>query len=134
MVEGVDQAHLRRGPGHYAGSPLPGQGGNMAIAGHRTTYGAPFYRLDELEPGDVIRITTRDGEFVYEVTDSEVVAPTRVDVLDDFGDDRLTLTACNPRYPALLWGLATAASAVAIWLSGRQWRRWPAYALGWSHP
>lgn len=100
VVEGVSQNDLRRGPGHYPGTPLPGQAGNAAIAGHRTTYGAPFYRLDELEPGDVLRVTTRDGEFEYEVTGSEVVEPTRVDVLDDFGDDRLTLTTCNPRYSA----------------------------------
>lgn len=97
VVEGVSQRDLRRGPGHYPGTPLPGQAGNAAIAGHRTTYGAPFYRLDELEPGDVIRVTTREGEFEYKVTGNEVVAPTRVDVLDDFGDDRLTLTTCNPR-------------------------------------
>lgn len=186
VVEGVSQPDLRRGPGHYPGTPLPGQAGNAAIAGHRTTYGAPFYRLDELEPGDVIRVTTGGGEFGYQVIGSEVVAPTRVDVLDDFGDDRLTLTTCNPRYsaaqrlivtarldrppaaasadaddrpipptaapaealtagseiggsldgssaalfPALLWGLSTASTAAVIWLAGRRWRRWPAYALG----
>lgn len=100
VVEGVGQQDLRRGPGHYPGTPLPGQAGNAAIAGHRTTYGAPFYRLDELGPGDVIRVTTASGRFSYEVTDSEVVPPTRVDVLEDFGDDRLTLTTCNPRYSA----------------------------------
>ena len=100
VVEGVGQSDLRKGPGHYPGTPLPGRPGNAAIAGHRTTYGAPFFRLDELRPGDVITVTTRDGRFRYIVGGTEVVEPSRVDVLDDFGDDRLTLTTCNPRYSA----------------------------------
>jgi sortase A len=100
VVSGVEVADLKRGPGHYPDSPLPGQPGNAAIAGHRTTYGAPFNRLDELEPGDEILVTTVQGAFRYEVRDTLIVNPDQIEVLDDFGDDRLTLTACHPKYSA----------------------------------
>jgi sortase A len=100
VVEGVAIPDLKKGPGHYPGSPLPGQPGNAAIAGHRTTYGAPFNRIDELKPGDEILITTVQGSFRYEVREQLVVKPDQVEVLDDFGDDRLTLTACHPKYSA----------------------------------
>jgi len=100
VVEGVSVSDLKRGPGHYPDSPMPGQPGNAAIAGHRTTYGAPFNRIDELDPGDEILVTTRQGSFRYEVSDTQVVSPDEVEVLDDFGDNRLTLTACNPKYSA----------------------------------
>jgi sortase A len=100
VVEGVQVSDLKRGPGHYPNSPLPGQPGNAAIAGHRTTYGAPFNRLDELEAGDEILVTTVQGAFRYEVREQLIVNPDQVEVLDDFGDDRLTLTACHPKYSA----------------------------------
>jgi sortase A len=100
VVEGVDVADLKKGPGHYPGSPLPGQPGNAAIAGHRTTYGAPFNRLDELAEGDEILVTTVQGSFRYQVREQLIVNPDQVEVLDDFGDDRLTLTACHPKYSA----------------------------------
>ncbi|HEV7760348.1 MAG TPA: class E sortase [Acidimicrobiales bacterium] len=100
VVEGVSVADLKRGPGHYPGSPMPGQPGNAAIAGHRTTYGAPFNRIDELNPGDEILVTTLQGAFRYEVFDQQIVSPDTVEVLNDFGDNRLTLTACNPKYSA----------------------------------
>jgi sortase A len=108
IVEGVDKADLKKGPGHYPGTPLPGQAGNSAIAGHRTTYGAPFNRIDELVPGDEIAVTTPQGEFTYVVipapgaTDQAwwVVDPSQVEVLADAGDNRLTLTACHPKYSA----------------------------------
>jgi sortase A len=100
VVEGVDVADLKKGPGHYPGSPLPGQTGNAAIAGHRTTYGAPFNRIDELNEGDEILVTTVQGSFRYEVREQLIVAPDQVEVLDDFGDTRLTLTACHPKYSA----------------------------------
>jgi sortase A len=63
VVEGVSLADLRKGPGHYPETPLPGEAGNAAIAGHRTTYGAPFKRLDELAPGDKIEVITARGAF-----------------------------------------------------------------------
>jgi sortase A len=100
VVEGVSVADLKRGPGHYPGSPLPGQAGNAAIAGHRTTYGAPFFRLDELDTGDEILVTTLQGSFRYEVAETQIVSSRAVEVLNDFGDNRLTLTACHPKYSA----------------------------------
>jgi sortase A len=100
VVEGVGVPDLKKGPGHYPGTPLPGQVGNASIAGHRTTYGAPFYRLNELEPGDPILITTREGSFRYRVDATTVVKPTQVEVLAPSKDARLTLTTCNPRFSA----------------------------------
>ncbi|MDQ2678100.1 MAG: class E sortase [Actinomycetota bacterium] len=108
IVEGVSKADLKKGPGHYPGTPLPGQKGNSGIAGHRTTYGAPFNRIDELNPGDEIRIATPQGEFTYEVIPAPgqttqawyAVAPSDVGVLADVGDNRITLTACHPKYSA----------------------------------
>jgi sortase A len=107
MVEGVSKADLRKGPGHYPGTPLPGQPGNSGIAGHRTTYGAPFNRIDELAPGDEVIVTTVQGRFVYRVVPAPgtdrawfVVDPTDVSVLDPTGDNRITLTACHPEYSA----------------------------------
>src|SRR5581483_10360279 len=72
VVQGVGVSDLQKGPGHYPNSPMPGQPGNAAIAGHRTTYGAPFYRLDELTAGDQILITTWEGAFKYAVRESRV--------------------------------------------------------------
>ncbi|MGH9156950.1 MAG: class E sortase [Acidimicrobiales bacterium] len=100
VVEGVGLGDLKRAPGHYPTTPLPGQPGNAAIAGHRTTYGAPFYNLDELDTGDEILVTTRQGHFRYEVTESKVVRPSETSVLDATPDNRLTLTTCEPRFSA----------------------------------
>lgn len=100
VVEGVALSDLRRGPGHYAGTPLPGQPGNSSIAGHRTTYGAPFFRLDEMKPGDPILVSTVQGAFRYEVRRVFVVRPNQVDVLNSTPGDQLTLTTCNPRFSA----------------------------------
>ncbi len=102
VVEGVGTSDLEKGPGHYPGSPLPGQAGNAAIAGHRTTYGAPFYRLNELKPGDDIIISTRDSPkpWVYQVMFSHTVDPSDVSVLNPTPDNRLTLTTCTPRFSA----------------------------------
>ena len=71
VVEGTNTPDLRKGPGHYIGTPLPGQAGNAAIAGHRTTYGHPFYNLDSVKVGDPIVLTTLQGIFVYD-TDEEL--------------------------------------------------------------
>lgn len=120
-VEGVDLTWLRDGPGHFPGTSWPGQEGNAALAGHRTTYGAPFHRVDELDPGDEILVETIQGEFRYEVMargelaedmpigiedpeDAEeghfIIGPSDSWILDDYGDDRLTLMACHPKYSA----------------------------------
>ncbi|MGH9086203.1 MAG: class E sortase [Acidimicrobiales bacterium] len=98
VVEGVSLRDLKKGPGHYSETPLPGQKGNAAIAGHRTTYGAPFSRIDELEAGDAVFVETVQGEFRYLVSEQQIISPTQVEVLDDKGDNRLTLTACHPKY------------------------------------
>jgi sortase A len=100
VVQGVGLADLKKGPGHYPTTPMPGQPGNAAIAGHRTTYGAPFFDLNELAAGDPILVTTQQGRFRYEVTGSKVVSPNETSVLDASRDNRLTLTTCNPRFSA----------------------------------
>lgn len=108
IVEGVSQADLRRGPGHYPDSAAPGEIGNFAVAGHRTTYGAPFSGLDALDPGDAIVIETADTYFTYVVDDTDVVHPTRLDVVLPVPeapgrsptDALMTFTTCHPRYAA----------------------------------
>jgi sortase A len=100
FVEGTGTAELRRGPGHYSGTPMPGQPGNAALAGHRTTYGAPFNQLDRLRPGDPILITTSLGSFRYDVRRSFVVKPSDVWVIAPTPGDQLTLTTCTPRFSA----------------------------------
>lgn len=100
VVEGVGVAQLATGPGHYPGTPLPGEVGNAAIAGHRTTHGRPFYNLQALVPGDQVDLTTAQGIFVFDVRQQSVVVPTDVSVLDPTPTAQLTLTTCNPRYSA----------------------------------
>lgn len=111
MVEGVDLSYLSEGPGHFPGTPFPGQAGNAALAGHRTTWKAPFNRIDELSPGDMITIQTPQGEFTYKVEPAagepslgyRIVTPTSTDILDQpapGGDNTLTLMACHPKYSA----------------------------------
>ncbi len=100
VVAGVSVDDLRRGPGHYPDTPLPGQYGNAAIAGHRMTYGRPFQHIDDLDPGDEIVVTTLAGRFVYEVTGTEIVEPTDTDVVATTNPDiaELTLTSCHPKW------------------------------------
>src|SRR5271163_4306743 len=100
VVEGTNTPDLRKGPGHYIGTPLPGQAGNSSIAGHRTTYGHPFYNLDSVKVGDPIVVTTLQGIFVYDATKSFVVSPSDTTVVDNVIANQLTLTTCNPRFSA----------------------------------
>jgi sortase A len=125
VVEGVQVGDLRNGPGHYQATALPGHAGNTGIAGHRTTYGAPFSRIDELVPGDEFTVETVQGVHRYRVLPAGrafdvsenpnvgftvepgsenlghiIVRPQDTWVLGDFGDDRITLTACHPKYSA----------------------------------
>ena len=105
IVEGVTPEVLKRGPGRYPGTAMPGEKGNFAIAGHRTTYGAPFFHLDLLQRGDVIDVVDRDGkEWTYVVRKQEVVNPgdTWTVGSDPLGRGRptLTLTTCYPRFSA----------------------------------
>ena len=100
FVQGTGGGDLRKGPGHYPETPLPGERGTVAIAGHRTTYGAPFRRLDGLDPGDRIELAMPYGGFTYRVERTRIVPPTAVWVTRRVGHDRLVLSACHPLYSA----------------------------------
>ena len=122
IVEGTGTSDLEKGPGHYPGTAFPGQVGNFAVAGHRTTYLHPFYNINELRRGDAIVLETKTMWFTYRVEDSpptkgyphvpyqEIVNPTDVAVaypVPDQSDPNakpslkmLTFTSCNPRYSA----------------------------------
>lgn len=116
VMRDVDVESLKVGPGHYGRTARPGFDGNSAIAGHRTTYGAPFGQVDELDPGDEVIVYSADGRFTYVVLDPAdafgdrlddvnevdgghvVVDPDDTWVVADFGDTRLTLTSCHPEF------------------------------------
>jgi sortase A len=100
VVEGTDTGDLRKGPGHYPDTPLPGERGTSAIAGHRTTYGAPFRNVDNLKGGQVIVIDMPDGRFVYRVERVTIVDDQDLSVLEPVGYRRLLLSACHPLYSA----------------------------------
>jgi len=157
FVQGVSVDDLKQGPGHYPQTPMPGQAGNAAIAGHRTTYGAPFNRIDEIEAGDEIIVTTVQGRFRYRMTEQRIVDPSDVEVLDPVpGANLLTLTSCHPKYsarqriivraelvgeplpavvaqpqpPAARDGVAAEPTIDGSSLSGETGARWPAVAWG----
>jgi sortase A len=98
FVQGTATEQLKRGAAHYTSTPLPGQRGNAAIAGHRTTYGAPFSNIDKIAVGDEIVVETVQGSFTYKAIGTRIVAPSEVSVLESDGRNLLTLTACHPRY------------------------------------
>jgi sortase A len=99
VVQGTAENDLAKGPGHYLGTPLPGQYGNVAIAGHRTTYGAPFWALNELRSGDRIFLTDTTGRtWIYQVTGHIVVTPDELSAIGPLQGYYLTLTTCNPRF------------------------------------
>ncbi len=99
VVQGTAENDLAQAPGHYLGTPLPGEYGNVAIAGHRTTYGAPFWDLNELTSGDRILLTGPTGHtWTYVVTGHMVVPPSDTSVIDPLNGYYLTLTTCNPRF------------------------------------
>jgi sortase A len=100
IVQGTDDVDLEEGPGHYASTAFPGMGQTVAIAGHRTTYLAPFRFLNDLRAGDRIIVTMPYGRFTYTVQYLRIVQPTDISVIDDVGYDRLVLSACNPLYSA----------------------------------
>ena len=99
VAEGTDTETLRTGPGHYAGTGLPGLRRTVALAGHRTTYLAPFAEIDDLERGDPIVLTMPYGRFTYRVESTRIVDPTAVWVTER-GHDRLVLTSCHPPFSA----------------------------------
>ena len=105
VVEGIDPEILKQGPGHYPDTAAPGRPGNFAVAGHRTTYGAPFYHLDQLRTGDEIHVVDRQQQtWVYRVTETRVVLPDETWVVGpdplQTGSPVLTLTTCEPRFSA----------------------------------
>lgn len=100
VVEGTDTEDLRKGPGHYPETPLPGEPGTAAIAGHRTTYGAPFRHIDDLRRGDRILVETPFGRYSYRVERTKVVDDQDRSVLARVGHQRLVLSACHPLYSA----------------------------------
>jgi sortase A len=100
FVEGTDTASLQKGPGHYPSTAFPGQGRTVAIAGHRTTYLAPFNDIDEIDDGDEITLEMPYADLTYTVQKHEIVDPTDVYVIEDRGYERLVLSACHPKYSA----------------------------------
>ncbi len=100
VVEGTDESSLEKGPGHYPQTALPGQGQTVGVAGHRTTYLAPFRHIDALRPGDRIILSMPYGRFTYVVQYHRIVLPTALWVIRNVGYERLVLSACNPLYSA----------------------------------
>jgi sortase A len=100
VVEGTGSGDLQRGPGHYPDTPLPGLSGTVAIAGHRTTYLAPFRHVDDVKPGDQIVLEMPYGRFTYQVQRTRIVKPSAVWITQPVGYPRLVLSACHPLYSA----------------------------------
>ncbi|MEU0564700.1 class E sortase [Nonomuraea sp. NPDC005983] len=108
VVEGVDAEHLKKGPGHYPGSALPGQIGNFVISGHRTTYAAPFNEIDKLQRDDEIIVDAREARYTYRVTAQNIVDPSEISAIapvpgkPDTKPIRayITLSTCHPEYSA----------------------------------
>lgn len=98
VVQGTDDETLKKGPGHYAASALPGEGHLIYIAGHRTTYLAPFAEIDKIRVGDYIRFELPYATFTYRATRHYIVAASAVSALKDTGSEILRLQACHPRF------------------------------------
>jgi sortase A len=100
FVQGTDTSSLQKGPGHYPETPFPGQGGTVGIAGHRTTYLAPFRHIDSMQMDDPITLEMPYGTFIYRVEKIEIVDPSQVGIVHPVDHERLVLTACHPLYSA----------------------------------
>jgi len=101
VVQGTDEGTLRKGPGHYPATEFPGQGGTVAVAGHRTTYLAPFRTINQLKRGDRIVLKMPYGTFTYSVEKTQVVGPNALWITHNVrGEERLVLSACHPLYSA----------------------------------
>jgi sortase A len=98
VVNGTEVADLRRGPGRHLKSFMPGEHKLVYIAGHRTTYLAPFSHIDELRPGDKIYLELPYASFVYRVTGHRIVDDNDLSVLESHGHEELVLQACHPRF------------------------------------
>jgi sortase A len=125
LMQGTDTATLQEGPGHYAVTPLPGEPGTVAVAGHRTTYLAPFRHIDEIEDGDEVRLELPYAAFTYVVQKHEVVNPGEVEIIDPVGYPQLVLTACHPLHSAAQrWAVFARLSRIDTFaISGEG--RWP---------
>jgi len=100
VVQGTDTSSLQKGPGHYPDTPLPGEGGTTAFAGHRTTYLAPFRHIDSLHRGDEVTLEMPYATLVYRISQTKIVDPGDVGIVHKVGYERLVLTACHPLYSA----------------------------------
>ena len=100
VVFGATNKKLEYGPGYILGTSLPGTGGNFAVAGHRTTYGAPFGNLDRVQVGETIIFQTNTNQYKYKIIEVKIVSPEDNYVLENYGDDRITLTTCHPKFSA----------------------------------
>ncbi|HEX3050068.1 MAG TPA: sortase [Aggregatilineaceae bacterium] len=97
IYEGDDWYTLQKGVGHYANGINPGDTGNMVLTAHNDIYGEPFKRIQELEPGDEVRVQASNGRwYTYVVSDKQVVEPTYTDVLNQTGQPIVTLITCHP--------------------------------------
>ena len=124
MVEGTDTSTLQKGPGRYPETSFPGQGRTIGVAGHRTTYLAPFRQINEIQDGDEIRLEMPYGTFTYTVQKHEIVDPSQVEIVDDVGYERLVLTACHPLYSAAQrWAVFAELTDVSLFAtSDRKWQ------------
>lgn len=100
LIQGADTSDLREGPGHWPETPMPGLGGNFVVSGHRTTYGAPFFKLDKLVEGDEIQVLMPYVAAQYRVTRTMIVAPDEVEVVAQRGVEEISLATCHPIYSA----------------------------------
>ena len=96
MVQGTKPTTLRQGPGHYTGTTLPGQDGTVGIAGHRSTYSAPFKKLNELKKGDEVFVKLPYGLFTYRIEGTKIISPDNIGAFRRAGYNRLMMTACHP--------------------------------------
>jgi sortase A len=121
VVEGTDTATLQKGPGRYPETAFPGQGETIGIAGHRTTYLAPFRRINEIEDGDEITLEMPYGSFTYVVEKHEIVDPSQVEIVDNVGYERLVITACHPLYSAAQrWAVFAKLEEVSLFAPGAE--------------
>ena len=100
VVQGTAASDLSRGPGHYRMTPLPGSGGTVAIAGHRTTYGQPFRHIDELRRGDTVELAMAYGTFRYRVYAERIVDDRDWSIIRRRRFEQVVLSACHPLYSA----------------------------------
>jgi LPXTG-site transpeptidase (sortase) family protein len=118
ILKGISGSQLADGPGWYPTSSAPGMTGNVAIAGHRTTHGAPFGDLDDLKPGDRMVLSTFEMDITYAVASVTIVDPRRTEVVANTSDNRITLTTCHPKFSdrqrLIVVGTLVGASAAAV--------------------